>query len=364
MLALAEAARYGEIRYSYSLDLDGNHKMLKTLDVVIGTITVLLLFSMGVTVITHGISTILQYRGKHLLDGLTSLLSQLGISKEIWAKQIAQAMLKHPLIAEARGRVGTVLHREEFVKLLLDLASGNGAGSLGDDARAALLAALQLGGIPDPKAALSNIWAMAAQIEATNPELANHVRDGLAIAHEAAGSFVVRTNFWFDSTIDRVNHRFAKSVRWVTITVALLITLGVQLDVLAIMNRLTADDQALAIAIQGGNQFAADGGSNPKLEYSLLNNAGIVTIPDASNWVVRIKDTRRWPGMALSVLLLSLGAPFWYNILKDMLGLRSQLARNDSAQRKQRQNGQTDPDGNDLVGADWIRGERGNLAAV
>jgi hypothetical protein len=340
--------------------------MLKTLDVVIGTITVLLLFSMGVTVITHGISTVLQYRGKHLLDGLTSLLSQLGISKEIWAKQIAQAMLKHPLIAETGGRFGTVLHREEFIKLLLDLASGNGTGVLAEDARAALLSPLQIGGIPDPKAALNNIWAMAAQIEATNPELANHVRDGLAIAHEASGSFVVRTNFWFDSTIDRVNHRFTNSVRWVTISVALLmITLSVQLDVVAVMNRLTADDQARSIATQAGNQVVANGQEiNPQLEYNVLNNTGLMTIPDASNWVARIKDARRWPGMALSVLLLSLGAPFWYNILKDMLGLRSQLARNDSAQRKQRQNGQIDPDGNTLASPDWIRGERGNLAAV
>jgi hypothetical protein len=339
--------------------------MLKTLDVVIGTITVLLLFSMGVTVITQVISTALQNRGKHLLDGLTSLLSQLGIQKQIWAKQIALALLEHPLVAETGGRLGTVLHREEFIKLLLDLASGNGAGSLPEDARAALLSALKMGGIADPGAALNNIWAMAGQIEATNPELANHVRDGLAIAHEAASNFVVRTNFWFDSTIDRVNHRFANSTRWVTIAVALGITLCVQLDVLAVVNRLNADDQVRAFATRAGNELAANGDiSKPAVEYGLLNNAGLVTIPDATNWVVRIKDVRRWPGMALSVLLLSLGAPFWYNILKDMLGLRSQLARNDSAQRQQRQNGQIDPDGNTLASPDWIHGERGNLATA
>ena len=41
--------------------------------------------------------------------------------------------------------------------------------------------------------------------------------------------------------------------------------------------------------------------------------------------------------IALSAMLLSLGAPFWYNALKDLVGLRPLLARKEQAHREQRQ---------------------------
>jgi hypothetical protein len=40
----------------------------------------------------------------------------------------------------------------------------------------------------------------------------------------------------------------------------------------------------------------------------------------------------------LSAVLLSFGAPFWYNALKNLLQLRSILAQKDDQQRSQRQN--------------------------
>jgi hypothetical protein len=47
------------------------------------------------------------------------------------------------------------------------------------------------------------------------------------------------------------------------------------------------------------------------------------------------------PGILLSALLLSLGAPFWYGRLQDLLKLRSSAAQNDAVQRCIRQTNQT-----------------------
>ena len=52
--------------------------MLKTLDILIGATTVILLFSMAVTVITQALTTFFQRRGRHR-SGLANLLQQLGI---------------------------------------------------------------------------------------------------------------------------------------------------------------------------------------------------------------------------------------------------------------------------------------------
>lgn len=49
---------------------------------------------------------------------------------------------------------------------------------------------------------------------------------------------------------------------------------------------------------------------------------------------------RRLPGVLLSWVLLSLGAPFWYDLLKKLLGLRSLLQNREEADRKARQESQ------------------------
>lgn len=345
--------------------------MLKTLDVLIGVTTVLLMFSMAVTVITQALSTIGGRRGRHLRDGLAGLLQQLGIPAWDYAKQIADSVLKHPLIAEGKNKRGTVIHREEFTKLLLDLASGVGATKLEGDAGPVLKRALADGGIKDPEQALKNIRAMGLQLEASNPELSNHTRDGLAILHEASSDFVARVNSWFDQTMDRVSQRFTRYTHWITMGVAVVVVLTVQLDIIAIADRLWIDDQFRNIIVrQATDDFSKSANPNtnnvdPKPYYNLLNETALITLPLDRDWLMRLKDWRRLPGMILAVLLVSLGAPFWYNALKDLLKLRSSLAGKDDAQRAQRQadpaSGGT-PSG--AVPAAPLSGERGDLGAV
>ena len=105
--------------------------MFKTLDILIGATTVILVFSMAVTVVTQAISSFFGRRGKHLMAGLADLLMQLGIDSRKCAEDISTCVLSHPLIAGANQRLGSVIQREEFTKLLLDFASDNGASRAG-----------------------------------------------------------------------------------------------------------------------------------------------------------------------------------------------------------------------------------------
>jgi hypothetical protein len=80
--------------------------MLKTLDLLIGATTVLLLFSMAVTVITQVITSAGGRRGRNLRAGLANLLRQLGIPTDKLAKEIATAVLKHPMVREGSNGLG------------------------------------------------------------------------------------------------------------------------------------------------------------------------------------------------------------------------------------------------------------------
>jgi len=47
-------------------------------------------------------------------------------------------------------------------------------------------------------------------------------------------------------------------------------------------------------------------------------------------------------GVILSALMLSLGAPFWYSVMKNLVGLRSAIAGKDDTQRRTRQESQVE----------------------
>ena len=125
--------------------------MLRTLDILIGVTVVMLLVSLIVTVLTHVVTQILQTRGKYLLAGITELLGQIHpqLQGQI-GKEIANAVLTHPLIRSVDSKLGSAIHREELTNLLLDFAAGQGFQQLTPQLSAALQQALRDNGISDP----------------------------------------------------------------------------------------------------------------------------------------------------------------------------------------------------------------------
>jgi hypothetical protein len=393
--------------------------MLKTLDILIGVATVMLLFSMAVTIITQFVATVLQSRGKSLLQGLAGLLKQIDPSMDQKiAQRIATVVLTHPLVASAGGKLGEVVLREEFTLLLMGLAAGESSAKLGNDAQAALMKLLRDNGIADPSTTLKNVRAAALQLEASNPELANDIRHGMAVLQEAKSEFVAKVHGWFDQTIDRVGARFTVTARMVTFFAALVVAITVQMDTFALVDRLSVDDQFRAAMQQGASEVlnaapaptptptptpgpsptsatdaaagpspattpaasaartptpvttptpnpsaTAPAGSNTatptpgtaptatgtqttamdtatvRKYYNFLSKAGLVTLP-GPNWGDQF-TAGKIPGILLSTLLLSLGAPFWYSRLQDLLRMRSALAQKDDQQRKIRQTTQS-----------------------
>jgi hypothetical protein len=278
--------------------------MLKSLDVLIGFSIIMLLVSAAVTVLTQVITGTFGWRGRHLVRGVVTILNQIDPKiTPFCLRQIATAALRHPLIARAEGRLGTVIQREELTRVLLELAAGQepGGKALDEYARSTLKRTLETNGIPNPAEVLDNIHLLALKLEALRPELPSPVRHSIAVVIEAPSRFAGRLHTCFDETMDRVTQRFARHARLVAGAIALLMAGGLQLDAFDLLRRL---------AVDGATAYAI--------------------LPQSWTWT-------RLPGITLSAILLSLGAPFWYNALKDLVGLRPVLARKEQAHREQRQ---------------------------
>jgi hypothetical protein len=384
---------------------------LKTIDIFIGLALVMLLVSMVVTVITQAVTQILNSRGRHLLTGVADVLGQLdpGITRSI-AEEIATAALTHPLVSNVNGGLAHVIHREELTKMLLELGAEDGPQKLSDAARQALQTALVQNGICKPgtpdqirdqiRGKMKNIRALALQLELAHPELTNAARARIATLQTASSQFVAKINLWFDQTMDRTSERFTAHARFVTFFASLAVALALQLDTAALVSRLSTDDQLRMELYQlAQTQPPQASAANPQTTPAANDQKGaapasaappaaaVITLSDTDrqnlkdlmvNNVIGIPPSlndwlSRWHwdncvmkalGIILTALLLSLGAPFWYGALQNLLRLRSALAIKDDQQREQRQvSGETGPSGGATDGV-VPTDERGQLTAV
>lgn len=321
--------------------------MFKSLDVLIGLAVIMLALSMAVTMLTQFLTTAVNSRGRHLKRGLSDLLGQLdpSLGKKV-ADEVASAVLTNPLVSNTFGGLGSVVHRDEFTKLLLHLADGSNP-SLTAGTRQILLQALQANGIKDPVATLTSVRATALQLEATNPQLGADARQALALLHEAKSDLVGKVNNWFDQTMDRVAMRFTATTRAVTFVAAALVAIGLQVDTVDLVNRLSADDVLRNAFVQQASSLrsetpSATDADRERQYLAFLAEKGLISIPPLSyaGWRTHLAGINLF-GVLITSLLLSLGAPFWYNALGRLIQLRSVIAAKDDAQRQVRQTADT-----------------------
>ncbi|MGH8534788.1 MAG: hypothetical protein ACREV1_19245, partial [Gammaproteobacteria bacterium] len=469
-----------------------------------------------VTAITQAIVRFCNLRGRHLRNGVVQLIAQIDPLLEPHAQSIAESVLKHRLVADPesifgpclrrvrdwwRGwgldqRLGGVIQREELIRLLAELAAAGLPAKAfpgrTDAERAAVAAAaqqkLQQAISADPAALLRRIRERSLELERNAPWLATHIRKTQAIIDAAANDvvgtatqFVGKVNAWFDESMDRVSQTFAQGTRVVTIAGAAIVALGLPLDSLDLLERLSIDDAFRMSMVERGKSITEeqkkqaqedadrvkDGataepktpeafslrierhkikqqlaelespqlaviprewwiehyfstpceetkkrdsqGPSPILavvdEEILVSNNTLDAVRDAINtsgaplraevescnlgsWLastrkegqylvvkatakpplptIELRDARtepnrlaptQWfrpgalaetlsrPGILLSVLLLSLGAPFWFEVLKTGLKLRPMLAGKEEKEREERKRSQDAPSG-------------------
>jgi hypothetical protein len=375
--------------------------MLDSLDVLIGFALVMLVLSTGVTLLTQMAANLVNLRGQTLRSGIATLLQQIDPALQgKLAEQIAEAVLRHPLVSGPPSwlgkrlpkvfgsGLGTVVSREELVQILLSLADPKTSAQLiAADASTQLSAALKAAGVADPAATLEDIRGLALKLEQAHPDWAAHVRASAATIGVAAGRFTATLHASFDNGMQRVRDLFVARTRWVTVACALVVTLAVPLDAVKLLRCLWVDPELRqALATQGlktaGQEQAPSADSWAEFSKKIADLRVAVLAPDATKATLDANlkqlqaaaaDRQRqvdkaeggptaptpgcsaddlltpgqwphpfWPavpGLVLTWMLLSLGAPFWFDALKSLAKLRPILAGPEDRERADRASG-------------------------
>ena len=304
---------------------------------------------------------------------------------------------------------GSVIQREELAYLLIELAAGEGPlqdpldngtlPGLTAQAQTAVADALKANGIEDPAATLRAIRLKMVENERAAPNEPSHRWYANAVSDCAPTDFVAKIHAGFDGTMARVTDAFtAESKLWVG-AVALVVAFALQLDAFALVKRLSIDesyrDTLVKIATEqvasgaivepdavkpdAGDADLAKAKEAAKQSLALLASPSINLLPPAppapeanAGRLKRLEGYfpawNKVPGVLFAWVLLSLGAPFWFDMLKNLLKLRSLLAKKDEAEREERQQTQTaaapaQPAPVTASGSTVI-GEAGDLAAT
>jgi hypothetical protein len=239
--------------------------------------------------------------------------------------------------------------------------------------REKVTATVKQGGFADPAAVLQLVRARAMEHERAAPGKRAFEWRSAALLDVAAADLTGKVYSWYDNTMRRVADNFALHAKVAGSVVALGIAIGLQIDTIDLLRKLS-QDKAYREALVARSEAAmrtyeelskvppASGNTQTKNEAkdrvdATLNELKAAQLgvgqkaPEvewrAVSWVPGgslpwLKLSASWPGVLISWILLSLGAPFWYDLLKRLLGLRSILAQKEEQDRKARADQQGD----------------------
>lgn len=357
--------------------------MLERLDTLVALATVMLGISLMITIINQMIASLLGHRATYLKDGIKDLLETLDPTLAPHVEKIANDVLTHKLASDSifahqswaplRWKLASTVRPEELSKLLNLVSAGQPYA-------------------PQVQAILAQVNPTVAREIQLVANTANALASGSAASadqlikqlSEKTTNAIGRLEGAFNSTMDRVRQRFTLQMRIWTIVFSLLFALVYHLNVVRIYSQLSSDPELRASLsdasktliekypdLTGCSQNSAQASGNhasgtqqPKGAQATVQDTSTPEQRkdkldcDVKSLAAAYKDVReqisnsklalfdnpkKWNefegwtdffGMLAMAALLSLGAPFWYNALKSLVNLRSQVAER---QQKEKQ---------------------------
>lgn len=295
------------------------------LDLVIGLIFIYFLLSLACSAVQEIISSILRLRPKVLNQWIRDTFSK---------GNIGEAILKHKLIdgLTAKGRMAAYIPSDKFSRVLLDIIHHK-----------------QFGDKP------YTIDSLRQAIAATNLLDEDFKRSLLQSIAEASGEITkVRheVQAWFDQAMERVSGTYKKKTQTIILCISLVLTGLLNADTIELARYLyenpavresiadraeeIAHDSTYREAVnkikqvqqdtlhpwQNADEAIASINKNVADLKSIKAELDATKLPlgwenKPGSWVIKIL------GLLFTALAVSLGAPFWFDMLNKLVNLRS-----------------------------------------
>jgi len=288
------------------------------LDVIIGLIFVYLLLSIMCTAANEWVAAMTRRRGKMLKKGLTQLLAA---QPTAGAADAPDALLRefyaHPLIKSMMHDTNhpTYLSPRNFSATLTDIITSEREGRLAFND---LLEAANT--LPD------------GEVKKSLLALLRRSDEDLATARNAIEG-------WFNDAMDRVSGWYKRRTQVWTVIIALVLTLIANADTIQIARKLWTDPVLRSAVVEEAKVRAQKPRPTVSVEYkdeddptnpTVTRNEGNQLSDKERELLGQLvgwhgKDNLNWftpLGWLLTILAISMGAPFWFDMLNKIMNVR------------------------------------------
>lgn len=316
------------------------------LDVVVGLVFIFLIFSLLASGAYEIGARALATRAKHLWSALYDLLD--GGPSTVTKAERAMGVVsgdKRPDTSSDGGRWTDRLYRNPLIKELDDTLTFQKTRLSHIDAE------------DFSRALLQEVWDKAAEISGAEP---SNIGDAITKAREELSNapflddleiFAHQLNNdldrvkdevsrWFDSRMESVSRSYRKNSRWWLFAIGLLVAVVFNVDAIHATSELYRDDALRqAVATQAANVVqecqARDGDGQVKpasdakviecVDEEVGNVAGTLSLPIGfeNGFEITLLGALGW---IVAAAALAQGAPFWFDALSRLSGLKKQLS--------------------------------------
>ena len=345
---------------------------IEALNIAIGLIFVFLLLSLLASSINELIAYAIGLRGRNLMDTITFMFDE---AEENNTFNIRDKLTNDPLIKKLRtkrwflsGNTNTrqpsYIAKEHFSEILISR-------------------------LFETKVASVPVEQLLTKIDKFYPDASGHTRKILEnIAEKSEGDIdKLKTGLedWFDDTMILATEWYKKRIRWFLFIIGMLIAVSMNANTFRIVDNFSNDPEALGAVLARAEQFAQNPENietlsntppqetaassvptaGPAIPDSLAHSAGTPVanadsarfaqlkaeyrdlksqLAEASSmgigWYDKATQKRvpiTWVtpfGWLLTAFAISMGAPFWFNILRNAINLKNTAQRKAEAQAK------------------------------
>jgi hypothetical protein len=286
------------------------------LEVAIGVIFVYLLLSIMCTAANEWIAAMTRRRGETLRRGIAQLLSDQPVAG---GQELLQAFYAHPLIKSMMHDKNhpTYLSPRNFSATLTDIIT---------DAKDGRLA------FNDVLTAVNNL--PEGEVKRSLQALLRRSDEDLVQARLAIEG-------WFNDAMDRVSGWYKRRTQVWTIVLAAVLTLVANADTVQIARKLWTDPVLRAAVVEEAKARAQkprptvsveykdeDDPTNPTItrnEGNELSDKDREVLGQLVGWHSNWRETWSWLtplGWLLTILAISMGAPFWFDMLNKIMNVR------------------------------------------
>lgn len=277
---------------------------LQILDVILGVLFVYLLLSLICTSANEMAAGIFSLRAKSLQKGLRTLLQNSG------QEGLEDRFYAHPLIknlCNEKGRKPSYIPSRTFTMALLDTITPANAA----DRFSAQSVRKALESLPADSDLRRSLLLFL-----------DEAQDDVALLRE-------NVETWFDNTMDRVSGWYKRQSQKIVLCFAAVFTILANADTISIARTLSTDSvlrESLAAQVVNYTEQETPTASQETLQNAMrdLKGSGLPLGWSAQN---RPTDAAGWLnkilGLLVTIFAVSMGAPFWFDILGRVVRIRS-----------------------------------------